>query len=249
LLLSNDTKLAFHHHKGKSPGLVFLPGFLSNMNGQKTMALEGWCKQQGRQFTRFDYSGHGQSTGKIEDGTIGMWLRDALQIVDQITLGPQVLVGSSMGGWIMLLVAMARKERIQGLVGIAAAPDFTERFRSEWLDPPELQQLNDTGYCDIHNTYDDETTYRISRNLLEEATNHFLLNKSEIPIDTPVRLFHGLCDEEIPWQYSVTLAQKLKTDNVELQLIKSGDHRLSEPRDLHRLVRTIEDLLAGVDGP
>jgi len=212
------------------------------MQGTKALALDAWCKEQGRQFTRFDYYGHGESSGKAQDGTIGRWRDDALAILDEVTTGRQLIVGSSMGGWIMLLTAIARPSRVMGLVGIAAAPDFTERMRTQRLDKVQLQQLAETGYCDLPNDYDDGEPYRISRQLLEEGRNHLLLD-AEILIDAPVRLIHGQCDEDVPWEHSLLIANRLRSNDVEVQLIKSGDHRLSEPADLQRLMQTIGSLL------
>jgi pimeloyl-ACP methyl ester carboxylesterase len=246
LHLPDGSKLAFRHLAGSSPGVLFCPGFNSDMQGNKAVALEAWCRQQGRQFTRFDYSGHGQSDGKLEHGSIGRWRDDALAILDRVATGPQLLVGSSMGGWIMLLTALARPERLVALVGIAAAPDFTERMRTQRLGPEQLRQLADTGYCDIPNSYDDGQPYRIGRHLLEEGADHMLLDK-EIPIDMPVRLIHGQCDADVPWQHALTIAEKLRSADVEVQLVKSGDHRLSEPQDLQRLFRTVEQLLVDVE--
>jgi pimeloyl-ACP methyl ester carboxylesterase len=238
----DNTTLAYQHLKGTGPGILFCPGFNSDMQGNKAVALEAWCRQQGRQFTRFDYFGHGQSSGKLEEGCIGRWRDDALAVMDQVTSGPQLVVGSSMGGWIMLLVALARPERVIGLVGIAAAPDFTERLLSHRLGEPQLQQLAQTGYCDMPNNYDDGQPYRISQYMLDEGREHLLLDK-KIAVDVPVRLLHGQCDEDVPWQHSLTIAEQLRSTDVDVLLVKSGDHRLSEPQDMQRLTETVGQLL------
>jgi pimeloyl-ACP methyl ester carboxylesterase len=238
----DNTTLAYQHLNGAGPGILFCPGFNSDMQGNKAVALEAWCRQQGRQFTRFDYFGHGQSSGKVEEGCIGRWRDDALAVMDQVTAGPQLVVGSSMGGWIMLLVALARPQRVIGLVGIAAAPDFTERLLSHKLAETQLQQLAQTGYCDMPNSYDDGQPYRISQYMLDEGQDHLLLDK-EIPIDMPVRLVHGQCDEDVPWQHSLIIAEQLRSADVEVLLVKSGDHRLSEPQDMQRLTETVGQLL------
>lgn len=236
-------QLAFEHVEGTQPGIIFLSGFNSNMNGDKALFLDNWCRETGRQFTRFDYLGHGDSSGRFEDGTIGRWRDDAVAILDEVTSGPQLLVGSSMGGWIMLLLALARRHRLVGLVGIAPAPDFTEALKSQGLSPEQLLQLELSGYCSIDNCYDDGEPYRISAQLLEEGRAHCLLEQEAIDIPLPVRILHGQRDPDVPWERSLLLAEKLSSDDVELQLVKDGDHRLSRPRDLARLQATIEDLL------
>lgn len=241
LLLDNGDHLAYHHRPGSSPGVLFCPGFNSDMCGNKALALDGWCEERGIQFTRFDYSGHGASSGSLEEGTISRWRDDALAVLDAITEGAQVIVGSSMGGWIMLLAALARPDRIAGLVGIAAAPDFTERMREQRLDAQQLSQLAATGFCDMPNSYDDGEPYRISQSLLDDGRRHLLLSQP-IPLSMPVRLIHGQCDADVPWQHSLRIAEQLRGTDVEIQLVKSGDHRMSEPQDLERLLRMVAEL-------
>ena len=241
LHLADNTHLAYHHLGGTGPGILFFPGFNSDMSGNKALALEDWCAREGYQFTRFDYFGHGSSSGSLEQGSIGRWRDDALAILDQVTQGPQLLVGSSMGGWIMLLVAQVRAQRVAGLVGIAAAPDFTRRMQSERLDEQQLAQLASTGFCEIPNSYDDGEPYRISQAMLDEGEGHLLLDR-EIGIKAPVRLIHGQRDADVPWQCSLQIAEKLQSEDVEVQLVKSGDHRLSGPEDLRRLRNTIYHL-------
>lgn len=241
LSLPDGSRLAYSHLEGSSPGILFCSGFNSDMQGNKAIALADWCRQQGRQFTRFDYFGHGQSDGKVEEGSIGRWRDDALAILDSVTHGPQLVVGSSMGGWVMLLVALARPERLCGLLGLAAAPDFTARL-AQSLSAAQQQQLADTGYADLPNCSDDGQPYRVGLHMLQEAESHLLL-AADIPVDLPVRLIHGQADEDVPWQLSFTLAERLRSADVEVQLVKSGDHRLSEPADLQRLRITVEQML------
>ena len=241
LQLDDGSFLAYHHCPGVTPGVLFFPGFNSDMCGNKALALEAWCEAQGIQFTRFDYFGHGASSGSLEEGSIGRWRDDALAVLEAITEGPQLLVGSSMGGWIMLLAALARPERIAGLVGIAAAPDFTERLREQRLDAQQLAQLAAAGFCDMPNCYDDGEPYRISQYLLDESRQHGLLS-AEIPLTVPARLIHGQCDEDVPWQHALRIAEQLQGPDVEIQLVKSGDHRMSEPQHLARLLRTVAEL-------
>jgi pimeloyl-ACP methyl ester carboxylesterase len=239
---SPAVRLAYRHTPGKAPGVLFCAGFNSNMQGDKALALETWCVEQGRQYTRFDYSGHGESSGKFEEGTIGRWRDDTVAILDRVTSGPQVIVGSSMGGWMMLLAALCRPERVSALVGIAAAPDFTESLREQGLDSKQRQQLQTSGYCDLPNCYDDGEPYRISRRLLEEGREHLVL-ADEIAVDVPVRLIHGQRDEDVSWERALVLARRLRSEDVEIQLVKAGEHRLSESADLARLMRTLGALL------
>ncbi|MGD1876472.1 MAG: alpha/beta fold hydrolase [Kiloniellaceae bacterium] len=225
------------------PGLMFLGGFMSDMSGSKALALEDYAGRNGRDFIRFDYRGHGASSGRFEDGTIGAWAGDALAVLDALPAGPQILVGSSMGGWMMLLVALARPQRIAGLVGIAAAPDFTEDLIWGRATPEQRAALERHGYVDNPSEYS-ETPYRITRRLIEEGRAHLLLG-GPIPLTCPVRLIHGLQAVDVPWQTSLRLAQALQSDDGEVTLVKNAAHRLSEPADLARLERTIDALMAG----
>lgn len=234
-------RIAYHHSPGSSPGVLFCTGFNSDMGGTKARALDAWCAERGIQFTRFDYSGHGESDGRFEDGSIGEWLDDMLAVLDSVCQGPQLVVGSSMGGWIMLLAARARPGHIAGLLGIASAPDFTRAMRDSRLSSGQLADLDETGYCEIANHYDDGKPYRIGRKLLEEGEQHLLLG-AEIAIDVPVRLIHGQADADVPWQLSLQVAELLASQDVELLLVKQGDHRLSEPVDLERMLAVLGNL-------
>jgi pimeloyl-ACP methyl ester carboxylesterase len=246
LVAENGERLAYRHLDGASPGVLFCPGLYSDMQGSKALALEAFCLQQGRQFTRFDYMGHGQSDGDIRAGTIGRWSRDTLAVLDAVTRGPQVLVGSSMGGWMMLLAAQARPQRVAGLLGIAAAPDFTERMLHEEFSPAQRAQLAQQGYIERPSEYAD-SPYYISGHFLDEARDHLLLNRS-LPIIVPVHLIHGQADVDVPWSTSLRLAECLQSSHVEISLIKSGDHRLSGSADLDRLCRSLEALLRACSG-
>ncbi|GAB4394594.1 MAG: alpha/beta hydrolase [Kiloniellaceae bacterium] len=228
------------------PGLIFLGGFMSDMTGTKAVALETYARRAGRDFLRFDYRGHGQSSGRFEDGTIGDWLNDALAAIDRLTEGPQILIGSSMGGWIALLSARARPERVVGLIGIAAAPDFTEDLIWARATPEQRRALETAGFIDRPSEYSEEP-YRITLRLIEEGRDHLLL-QTPIPVTCPVRLIHGLRDADVPWQTSLRLAEALEGADVEVTLVKSAAHRLSEPQDLERLERTIEEVTARVAG-
>lgn len=222
------------------PGVVFLGGFMSDMTGTKALALERHARRRGHGFVRFDYRGHGASSGRFQDATIGDWAGDAIAVLDTITEGPQILVGSSMGGWIMLLVALARPERIAGLVGVAAAPDFCEELIWQRATPDQQRTMESAGYIDSPSAYS-ATPYRITHRLITEGRDHLLLG-GPIPLTCPVRLIHGLQDTDVPWQTSLRLAEALESGDVEVTLVKDAGHRLSEPEDLARLERIIEAL-------
>lgn len=241
LALPDGSSIAYRHLSGREPGIIFCSGFNSNMQGNKALALEQWASQEGRQFTRFDYFGHGDSSGSLEQGCIGRWRDDTLAVLDRVTSGKQLMVGSSMGGWLMLLVAQARPDRVCGLLGLAAAPDFTARLKAN-LTAAQHTQLADNGYIDLPNCYDDGEPYRISRHLVEEGTAHLLLG-GQIPVDLPVRLIQGQRDEDVPWRLALELADDLTSNDVEVQLVKAGDHRLSEPQDLTRLLATVRQMI------
>ena len=236
--------LAYHASPGNAPGVIFLGGFMSDMTGTKALAFEDHCRARGRAFIRFDYLGHGQSSGAFTDGTIGRWADDAIAVIDALTEGPQVLVGSSMGGWIMLLAALARPTRVAGLMGIAAAPDFTEELISHGLDDGQRSVLMDEGVINLASDYGD-APYPITRTLIEEARDHLLLG-GPIALTCPVRLLQGMADRDVPWRTALTLADRLAGDDVEVTLIKRGDHRLSEPHHLERLCRTLDALIEGI---
>ena len=235
-------RIAYHRLEGASPGIVFMGGFRSDMTGAKALALETFCRARGQAFLRFDYSGHGEADGKFEECTIGQWKEDALSVLDTVTDGPQILVGSSMGGWIMLLAALARPERVAGLVGVAAAPDFTESLIWQTLKAKEQKALLKKGRMEVPDCYGTEP-YVITLQLIEEARRHLLMGQKKIAIRCPVRLLHGMLDEDVPWQFSMALNEKLETEDVKLNLIMDGNHRLSEPKHLAILGRTVEKLL------
>ena len=224
------------------PGIVFLGGFRSDMTGTKARFLEDYCRRRGRAYLRFDYFGHGQSSGDFALGTIGRWREDAIAVIHSLTEGPQILVGSSMGGWIMLLAALARRERIAALVGIAPAPDFTQELLPARLTPEQRREIGEKGAVVLPSDYD-PAGYLYTRALIEDGRQHLLLG-APIPLDVPVRLLHGLRDESVPWQLSVRLAERLTGRDVVVALIKDGDHRLSTEADLARLARTLDALVA-----
>jgi len=239
---NNGVTIAYHAVTGKSPGVMFFTGFKSDMTGDKALALENYCKNRGQAFVRFDYQGHGQSSGAFLDGCIGEWADDAITVLDKLSEGPQVLVGSSMGGWIMLLTALARPKRVAALLGIAAAPDFTEDLMLKEFTAEQREALQRDGFVDLPNCYDDQEPYRITKKLIDDGRNQMVL-KDKLNLDIPVRLIHGLKDADVPWQTSQKISELMVGSDVEVTFIKQGDHRLSSPRDLDRLTRTLDSLL------
>ena len=234
--------MAYHRAPGQLPGVLFCGGYTSDMTGTKALALEAFCREQGRAFIRFDYSGHGASPGDFADGTIGGWTDDALAIVDRVAAGPLVVVGSSMGGWIMLLVARVRPERVAGLVGIAAAPDFTEDLMLAQATPEQRRALAEQGCWMQPSAYGGQP-YPVTRRFIEEARAHLVL-RGPIPITCPVHLLHGQRDPDVPWQTALRLAERLQAENVTVELVKAGDHRLSTERDLARITAAIQRVVA-----
>ena len=232
--------IAYRKSAGRSPGVIFMGGFRSDMTGTKATALEAACQARGRAYVRFDYGGHGASSGQFTDGTIGGWAADATAVLDRVTEGPQIVVGSSMGGWIALLVALARPARIAGLVGIAAAPDFTEDLMWGHYGPDIRAALTRDGIYYEPSEYDDGP-YPVTMRLIEEARDHLLLDRP-IAIHCPVRLFHGMKDEAVPWMTSLTLVEHLLAEDVRTMLIKDGDHRLSRESDIARICVAVEGL-------
>ncbi|HUD60461.1 MAG TPA: alpha/beta hydrolase [Acetobacteraceae bacterium] len=240
----DGVELACVRQHGASPTVLFLPGFRSDMNGDKATALAEFCAGRGQAMVRFDYSGHGSSGGRFGDGTIDRWTKDALAVIDRQTDGPQVLVGSSMGGWIALLAALARPHRVAALVGIAAAPDFTEALMWQAMTFAERATLMRNGILDVPSEYGGP--YPITRALIEDGRTHLVLD-APIGIDCSVRLLHGQQDPDVPWEMSMRIAERLTSKDVQVLLVKDGDHRLSRPQDLALLTRTLAPLL-GQDG-
>ena len=212
---------------------------MSDMTGDKALAVQRFCAERGFGCLRLDYSGHGASGGRFEDGTIGRWTDDALAAIDALTEGKLVLVGSSMGGWIALLVALARAERVAGLVGIAAAPDFTETLMWEAMAPREREVLQREGVLRVPSAYGGEQV--ITRGLIEEGRLHLLLGRP-IAIGCPVRLLHGMQDPDVPWETAPRLASHLAGEDVRVTLVKDAGHRLSRPQDMALLLGAVEEM-------
>ena len=236
--------LAWRLLPGRAPTVVFLPGFGSDMAGAKADALAAWCAARGQGFLRLDYSGHGESGGAFADGTIGRWRDDALAVIDAASTGPVVLVGSSMGGWLALLVALARRGRVVALVGVAAAPDFTETLIWQAMAPSEQRAMMARGSIAVPSAYGPPQTLTYA--LIEDGRRHLLLD-GPIALDIPVRLLHGQRDPDVPWETAPRLAARLAGDDVQVLLVKDGDHRLSRPADLALLFRLLGPLF-GEDG-
>lgn len=233
-------RLAYRTMSGRGPGVLWLGGFRSDMTGTKAEHLSRWAAAVGRAFLRFDYSGHGASEGRFEDLVLSDWLADTLAVFDTLTAGPQILVGSSMGGWIAALLALARPSRVAGAVFIAPAPDFTERLLWERMTGPERDEILRHGRRVEQSRYSPEPTV-ITRALIEDGRRHLLLD-APIPIRCPVRIVQGMADQDVPWRHALAFAERLKTDDLELALIKAGDHRLSKPHELARIVSALETL-------
>ena len=240
---SSGNVIAYHQTQGKTnkPGIVFLGGFMSDMQGSKACALEAFCQKNNLNFIRFDYVGHGQSSGQFTDGTIGLWKENVLSVLDQLTEGSQIVVGSSMGGWLMLLAALARPERIVGLLGIASAPDFTETLIWNALDETAKKQLQHGPHYLMKSDHGDNP-YPITMDLIEDGRQHLLLHNT-IPINVPIHLLHGANDKDVPAEISVTLSQKLTSDDVHLQLVPNADHRMSGKKEIALLCNTLKDMV------
>jgi len=238
-------KIAVRKRAGGPPSLLWLGGFKSDMRGTKAEALDTWAAGAGRALVRFDYSGHGESGGAFADGTIGRWLEDSLAVFDACCRGPQVVIGSSMGGWLALLMVRALAERavatatVAGLVLIAPAVDFTEELMWKQFPPEIRRAIEEHGGWTRPSAYGDEP-YLISRALIEEGRNHLLLG-SMIEPGCPVRILQGVKDPDVPWQHAVELTSRIARDDVVLTLVKDGDHRLSRPEDIERLLAAVAE--------
>jgi pimeloyl-ACP methyl ester carboxylesterase len=225
-----------------APGLVFAHGFRSDMAGQKAEFLDGFAAQRGLAYVRYDAFGHGESDGTFTAGTIGRWAEDLVTVIDELTEGPQILIGSSMGGWLMLLATLKRPERIAALVGIAAAPDFTATLMAPAMTPDQRTAMARDGFIEIPSDYG--PPFPITQRLIEDGAEHCVLSRS-IPFDGPVRLIHGKADPDVPWTHSVRAMETLDASDARLTLIKDGDHRLSRPQDFAVLAATLDELLSG----
>jgi pimeloyl-ACP methyl ester carboxylesterase len=236
-------RLAYHQIAGRGPSVVFLGGLRSDMGGSKALYLQDWAQKSGRAFLRFDYSGHGQSSGRFEDGAIGDWLVDAQEAL-ALTTGAQVLVGSSMGGWIALLLAHAMPDRIAGLVGVAAAPDFTEDGMWAGFDGNQRKQLLEAGQVALKSDYSDDPTI-ITRRMIEDGRNHLVL-RSPLNLPFPTRLLQGTADVDVPPSVALRLLEHASCDDLQLLLVKGADHRFSTPDCLAMIGDALDDVIAKV---
>ena len=241
----HDVTLGYCHTSGKEPGILFCGGFSSDMTSSKALFLEEWALSQGYAFTRFDYSGHGVSSGAFTEGSIGLWYADALAILDYVTTGRQIIVGSSMGGWIMLLLTIARPERVAALLGIAAAPDFTEELIWNQLTLAQRTLLEKKGHLLYECPDTEDPPLTITHHLLQEGRKHCLLS-GPISIDCPVRLLHGLLDQDVSWRYGPRLQQALRSKDVQLTLVKDAAHRFSRESDLSLIIQTVQHLIQDI---
>lgn len=240
---ADGLSLACRHSPGSGPTIIFLPGYMSDMEGGKAVALHQWALANGRAMLRFDYSGNGASDGAFEDGTLALWRDDALLLMDRLTQGPVILVGSSMGGWLALLIALARPERVVGLVGIAAAPDFTD-----WsFDAGDRAILATEGRIVEDSPYGDRPT--VTTRAFWESGQSLRLLGGPIAIDCPIRLLQGQEDPDVPWQTALTIAALARSSDVQTMLIKDGDHRLSRDADIALLIRTVATLAESLSCP
>jgi pimeloyl-ACP methyl ester carboxylesterase len=241
-------RIALRQQPGGEPGLVWLGGFKSDMQGTKAVALADFAAREGRACLRFDYSGHGESGGDFRDGTISRWLEECVAIFDAFCRGPQIVVGSSMGGWLALLLARELRRRadpaplatLAGLVLIAPAVDFTEALMWTRLPPEVRDEIIKNGSWTRPSQYD-EGGYLITRGLIEDGRKHLLLG-GLIETGCPVRILQGVLDPDVPWQHAVEVVQRLAQDDVVLTLVKDGDHRLSRPEDIERLIQVVREL-------
>lgn len=237
-------RIAYHKTQGRGPGVVFLGGFRSDMSGTKAVFLEDWAQKNGRAFLRFDYSGHGESAGDFLDGSIGEWAEDAVAAIGALTEGPQVLVGSSMGGWISLLVARAIPHKVAGMVGIAAAPDFTEDGYWAGFSEDQRQELAEKGQIALPSDYSDEP-YIITRKLIEDGRNQLVL-RSPLLVPGPVRLLQGTEDEAVARSVALALLDHLSGNDVRLTLVKGADHRFSNVACLNHIVASLNEVFAEI---
>lgn len=240
--------IAVRVREGKSgadaPGLFWLGGFKSDMKGTKAMALDQWAERQGRACVRFDYSGHGESGGAFTEGTIGRWLSESVAVYSRFAKGPQVVIGSSMGGWLALLLAQSLKERadaapVAGMVLIAPAVDFTEELMWQRFPADIKEAIEKKGVWMRPSEYDEEP-YPITKGLIEDGRKHLMMHEL-IESRCPVHILQGVKDPDVPWQHAVELVSRFSRDDVVLTLIKDGDHRLSRPEDIERLIAAVAE--------
>lgn len=238
---SGKPDIAYHLAAG-TPTVMFCGGYRSDMTGTKATFLEDCCRKHGWGYLRFDYTGHGQSGGDFETGTIGEWIRDARDVLGHsVPDGPVIVIGSSMGGWVGLTLAVENPDRVRGFIGIAAAPDFTRRIEAD-LTPDQRRALDTQGWFEEPNDYSDQP-YRFRKDFLEEARNHFIMPEGRLPYGGPVRLLQGMQDSSVEWQVAHRIKNALDSSDCDVILIEDGDHSLSRPHDLALLEKSLVDLI------
>jgi pimeloyl-ACP methyl ester carboxylesterase len=244
---AGQRRIAVRARAGGSPGLFWLGGFHSDMKGTKALAFDAWAAAQGRACVRFDYSGHGESGGVFTDGTIGRWLEESVAVFQNFCSGPQVVIGSSMGGWMALLLAREIAKRadnrasLAGMVLIAPAPDFTEELMWKGFSPEIRAEIEQKGFWLRPSEYGDGTPYPITRALIEEGRNHLLLG-AKVDVGCSVRILQGAQDPDVPWRHAFALAHRLPAEDVVLTMIQDGDHRLSRPQDIARIITAVAEM-------
>lgn len=241
LELADGRRIAYRRSAGAGPGVVFLGGLRSDMTGTKASFLEAWARRRGRAFLRFDYTGHGASSGSFEAGGIGDWAKDAQDVVQRLTQGPQLLVGSSMGGWIALILAERLPGRVAGLVGVAAAPDFTEDGMWAAMDAGQRARLVAEGKVEMPSDYSDDP-YPITRRLIEDGRRNLVL-RDPLDLPFPVRLLHGTEDRDVGLDVAMRLLAHATGSDIRLTIVKGADHRFSAPENLELLAATLEEIL------
>lgn len=252
LYSENKEKFIAYHRlyskKKKAPCVVFHHGLMSDMNGKKAIYIENYCKEQGYGFIRFDNFGHGKSSGKFHEQTVTDWLEGLDMVIQQLTNGPVLLIGSSMGGWVSTLYAIQNSKKVIGLIGICAAPDFTEELIWDRLAESEKEELKKNNYCEVTGRGSNcNHTYPISYDMIKDGRKYLLLHRENIEIKCPVHLIHGMQDIDVPYDMSMRLAHKMDNQNIVLKLLKSGDHSLSKEGDLSIICNSIDELSAAID--
>jgi pimeloyl-ACP methyl ester carboxylesterase len=248
LIRADSERIAVSRLDGCRPGVIFFGGLRSDMNGVKALHVEAICRCEGRACTRFDYSGHGRSGGQFEDGTISQWLADAATVVEAAGQGPHIFVGSSLGGWLALLLAIEKPETAAAIVGVSAAADFTAYVRDSLFSDTHRQELAREGRVLIPDCHGGPP-FAITRTLIEDGERHLLLERKSLPIKCPIRLIHARKDRDVPWDTGLRLAEKVQSSDVQVKIIKDGEHQLARPSDLGILETTLISMFDSTSAP
>ncbi len=232
-------RLAYHKLDGAAPGIVFLHGYNSNMDGDKALALAAFCAAQQRAYLRFDCHAHGQSAGDFKDFTIGGAIQDTLYMLDTLTTGPQIIIGSSMGGWLAMQAALQRLKDVKAIIGLAPAPDFSDQLYDDDLNDAQRKIVDEKGFIELPSQYGG--TYMITKKFVEDGRRHFVTDRLG-ELQLPLRILHGQQDSDVDWRQSLAIAARWGGDDVSVNIIKGADHRLSRPEDLEALKSTLKNL-------